>query len=60
MLVKDFNKIILPSKQQMGVQENLFKYYLNCCVLINVEYLGNKFTWQIQSVGDRLVSKKAI
>lgn len=60
VLMGDFNDILLPSEQRGGVfslvRAEAFSGVLNDCGLMDLEFVGSKFTWQKNCVGGRLIS----
>lgn len=62
VLMGDVNDILLPSEQRGGVfsrvRAEAFSGVLNDCGLMDLEFVGSKFTWQKNCVGGRLISHR--
>lgn len=61
-LLGDFNDILHPSEQREGIFSRMraeaFARVLNDCELLDLEYIGSKFTWQRNCVGGTLISRR--
>lgn len=61
-LVGDFNDILLPSEQPGGVFSRMraeaFAGVLEDCALMDLGFIGGKFTWQRKCRGGMLVSRR--